>query len=183
MSCSRLNRLASLLLDHDSTEPLNASKLPTPYIAVDGECDVNVPDVSLKREAAAVHEPANPKAAKLSTVELDCDIDVENLAKQGIEVKLLGRSMSNYVYTGALYAHAESICNYLINRVGGHEMAVFKIGLSANIVKRWGHYKEENFQYMIVLSVAQELSVVEGLEAFLIRVFKQHAGCRNEKHA
>jgi len=104
------------------------------------------------------------------------------LAKDNIDVMLMKRKVTaNYVYTGALYAHAESVCNYLLQRVGGPGLAVFKIGISANIIERWAWYKKENFQSMIVLCVSQDLSAVEGLEAFLIRLFRHHAGCRNEK--
>ena len=73
--------------------------------------------------------------------------------------------------------HAEVVSRSL----SFHGPCVYKIGICADPVSRWGFYKRasEKFQGMVILHMAESSFEVGMIESHLIRLFRSTPGCRN----
>lgn len=103
---------------------------------------------------------------------------LEKLKDAGIQLHL-PRKLPVSGLAGRLFEHGENSCLSFIDRLGGRDLAVFKIGISANIVQRWSSYQLQNFDFMAVIACLWDPSMIEALEAHLIRLFMDYRGCRN----
>ena len=105
---------------------------------------------------------------------------LEAIKDAGIKIHLPRTMSLSSGFAGALFAHGERACLAFIETIGGSELAVFKIGITANIVQRWGYYREQNYDFMSAIACLEDLTMIECLEAHLIRIFRDYAGIRNE---
>ena len=97
-----------------------------------------------------------------------------------IQYKLIRNKGSVAPSSGMVFQHAEAVCERVIQAHGGPELAVIKIGITANPEVRWSFYQMENFQQMVITHSSDDLSQIESLEAHLIRLFKHLKGSRND---
>jgi hypothetical protein len=176
----RVSRLASLLLDPEE-ESIDVRSLPPavePLIA-----DVSSPGGHLGTGRVSTQKRARtPNDVTLAVRDTQFPgARVRSLGQaEGIEFKLIRQKFDVMPSSGAVFGHAENACHRFIQSRGGPELAVFKVGITSNPTQRWTSYVEQNFQYMMVMLSSDDLSLVEALEAHLVRLFKALPGCRND---
>jgi len=61
----------------------------------------------------------------------------------------------------------------------GDDVCVFKIGVTADLVYRFEHYMDENFDSMTLVHISESYHLIYMLEAALIQWYNCMSGCRN----
>lgn len=82
---------------------------------------------------------------------------------------------------GEVLQRAEAMINNVLDKF---RPAFFKIGITSNVLRRWGMYTHDAgplYEKMYVLHFAEEPGCCAMLEAALIRLFRAAAGCHNER--
>ena len=92
----------------------------------------------------------------------------------GVRVDVITKSSN----AGKIFQHCVASIERFRQSLGG-SLAVFKIGITANIPGRFTFYKEDGFQAMTVLHITDSLEQVEMLEAGLIHAHQSIMGCYN----
>ena len=79
------------------------------------------------------------------------------------------------------------ILSHCLDKVGafrhgmGLRVCVFKIGVTANPLARFGSYAELNFNSMWLLHMSNSVDLIHMLEAAMVSSFHKHVGCRNKE--
>ena len=63
----------------------------------------------------------------------------------------------------------------------GLRVCVFKVGVTANPLTRYGSYMEVSFNSMWLLHVSHSVDLIHMLEAAVVAIFHKHVGCRNQE--
>ena len=136
-------------------------------------------------------EPSNSQDDLLGfegTLELDFEcsrvVDTSSLEFDWGKVAEAGIQTNYLVHTGASATQILTGCIDAVEEVRrslGGAVAIFKIGISSNLVFRWLSYKDLNYTTMHVLYSSSHLGAIEMLEAALIAKFRHINGCRNER--
>lgn len=101
--------------------------------------------------------------------------DLRFITDAGCQVDVLINSKN----CGKVFSHCADAVERFRQSLGGN-LAVFKIGITANVAQRFDFYKEDGFQRMVVIHISDNLGQIEMLEAGLIHVFKQTMGNYND---
>ena len=65
----------------------------------------------------------------------------------------------------------------------GVQLCVFKIGVTANVARRYADYVKKGFTAMWTLHTGDEVGLIHMLEAALISEFQTCTGCRNSANS